>query len=83
MTKYNWKKVGKSGDEKQMTVSYQMEGKPHITVESRRRQIPHANGIGSWTFTSYFVVMGGYDIAEKNRLIDAEEYAEKLEDGEL
>lgn len=54
----DWIKAGKTADRNGTTVIYQLAG-TGITVESRRRHIPHANGSGTWDHTSYFVVRGG------------------------
>ena len=74
----NWIKTGKvvggSGD---TTITYRLEGTPY-TVESRKRLIPHANRAGTWSFTSYYVLMDGVEVAEKNTLGYAKEYAERL-----
>jgi len=46
-------------------------------VESRKRPIKHANGVGSWMHTEYFLIRP--DSTEKmfNRLMDAKAAAEK------
>ena len=49
-----------------------------IRIESRLRQIPHANGVGSWEYTDYAVVLYGADLVVKNRLMDAKESAEEM-----
>ncbi len=59
------------------TITYKLEGTPY-TVESRKRPIPHANRIGTWDHTSYFVLKDGVEVAEKHTLGYAKEYAEML-----
>ena len=59
------------------TITYRLEGTPY-TVESRKRPIPHANGVGTWDHTSYFVLKDGVEVAEKHSLGFAKEYAELL-----
>ena len=73
-----WIKAGKTvivG--KGTTTTYRLEGTPY-TVESRKRPIPHANGVGTWDHTSYFVLKDGAEVAEKFTLGRAKEYAEML-----
>lgn len=74
----NWIKKGRTATEDGSVTIYEAEGHPALRIESRKRQIPHANGVGSWTFTSYFVLLDGEEVAEKMRLTDAKEYAEEL-----
>ena len=62
------------------TLTYRLEGTPY-TVESRKRPIPHANRAGTWSFTSYFVLKDGVEVAEKHTLGHAKEYAEALYNG--
>lgn len=69
-----WKTVGTEGT----TISYCAKNIP-VTIQSRKRHIPHANGIGTWDHTSYFVVWQGSDVKEFMSLRDAKEYAEMLE----
>lgn len=69
-----WKTVGAEGT----TISYCAKNIP-VTIQSRKRHIPHANGIGTWDHTSYFVVWQGSDVKEFMSLRDAKEYAEMLE----
>lgn len=71
-----WAKTGKTVSEGRTTVTYAAEGTPY-TIESRKRPIPHANGRGSWDYTSYFVLKDGEELIEKQRLGDAKAYAER------
>ena len=59
------------------TITYRLEGTPY-TVESRKRPIPHANGVGTWDHTSYFVLKDGVEVAEKYTLRAAQACAEDL-----
>lgn len=77
-TGINWIKTGRTATEDGGITTYAAEGHPAIRIESRKRQIPHANGVGSWTFTSYFVLLDREEVAEKMRLTDAKEFAETL-----
>lgn len=47
-----------------------------ITIESRKRHIPHANRGGTWDHTSYFVLQDGEKLIEKQSLTEAKRYAE-------
>jgi len=49
-----------------------------LYIESRRRHIPHADGVGTWDHTTYFVIQNGTELVEKQTLRDAKEYAEGL-----
>lgn len=59
------------------TITYRLEGTPY-TVESRKRPIPHANRVGTWDHTSYFVLKDGAEITEKHSLSRAKELAVEL-----
>ena len=72
------KKVTGSGA---TTITYRLDGTPY-TVESRKRPIPHANRAGTWSFTSYYVLKDGVEVAEKHTLGYAKEYAEMLNGGQ-
>lgn len=49
-----------------------------ITIESRKRHIPHAARPGTWDYTSYFVILGEEELIEKQTLTEAKKYAEAL-----
>ena len=68
--------MGKTVSKKDTTITYWADNMP-ITIESRRRHIPHANGIGTWDHTSYFVLWKGHEVKEFNSLKDAKVFAEK------
>lgn len=72
-----WTMIGRRVSPTSATLVYGAEG-TDIRIESRRRQIPHANGVGSWEYTDYAVVLYGADLTVKHRLIDAKEAAEDL-----
>lgn len=71
-----WKKMGKTVNAEGTTITYWADNMP-ITIESRRRHIPHTNGIGTWDHTSYFVLWKGHEVKEFNSLKDAKVFAEK------
>ncbi len=72
-----WTKYGKRVDAEGTTIFYKGNG-TNLTIESRKRHIPHANGIGTWDHTSYWVLRDGAELAEKQSLGDAKQYAEDL-----
>lgn len=51
-----WKKVGKKASQQGTVITYESSECPEFRIESRKRQIPHANGIGTWDHTDYFLV---------------------------
>ena len=74
-----WEKVSRIINAAGTTIVYEGVG-TDLTIESRKRHIPHANGKpGTWDFTSYFICKRKVDVAEKMSLKEAKEYAEKLE----
>lgn len=70
-----WTRTGRTVSAEGTTITYTGEGTPY-TIESRKRHIRHANGIGTWDHTSFFVMKNGEEIKEKWSLGDAMEYAE-------
>ena len=73
-----WKKIDRNENQEGTTITYQLPG-TDLTIESRKRHIPHANGIGTWDHTTYVVIVGGQDVKTQYSLADAKEYAEGLE----
>lgn len=61
------------------TTEYRGIGTPY-TIESRLRHIPHANRVGTWDHTTYFVLKDGKEIKELYSLRDAKEYAENYKE---
>ena len=72
-----WIKTGKVVNEEGTTITYKGKG-TDVTIESRKRHIPHANGIGTWDYTSYFVLKNGKKMIEMHSLRDAKEYAVEI-----
>lgn len=73
-----WKRTGRRVSKNGTDTIYSAAG-TDIQIESRKRNIPHANGRpGTWDHTTYFVVQDGNDLVEKYSLADAKEYAERL-----
>ena len=73
----DWVRVGREVSTEGTTTYYRGFGSP-FTIESRKRHIPHANGVGYWDHTTYWVVKGFEDVKECYSLADAKEYAEQL-----
>ena len=80
-----WKKIGKTTTPECETIIYQPEISPvlnselAITIESRKKHIPHAGGkTGTWDHTTYFVLRKGKEVIEKYSLKDAKEEAERI-----
>ena len=73
----SWKKTGKTVNKEGTTIRYELPGTV-LAIESRKRHIEHANGIGTWDHTTYFVIVDGEAIKECYSLKDAKEYAEAL-----
>lgn len=78
MGKFDWKKSGKIIRHDATVICYECADVPYI-IESRKKQISHANGYpGTWEHTSYFVVRDGEDVREFQTLKDAKDYVEDL-----
>lgn len=77
MSKLKWEKIERSVSSEGTTITYRGAG-TNLIVQSRKRHIPHANGIGTWDHTSYFVLLDGKELIEKNSLTDAKKFAESL-----
>ena len=71
-----WEKIDRTVNREGTTITYRLKG-AEILVQSRKRHIPHANGIGTWDHTSYWVLSDGVELKEKMRLMDAKEWAEE------
>lgn len=76
-TEMKWNKTEKKVNAEGTTITYECDELPGIKIESRKRHIPHANGVGTWDHTSYFVIKDGKE-TEKWSLKDAQKYAEEL-----
>lgn len=75
--KLKWIKISKAVSAEGTTIAYAAVGTP-LTIESRKRHIPHANNQGTWDHTAYFVIKDGEEVMEKQHLADAKQYAEEL-----
>ncbi len=73
-----WEKKGRTVSDEGTTITYWADVGP-LTIESRKRHIPHAGGrSGTWDHTSYFVLYKGHEVKELYSLKDAKEFAETL-----
>lgn len=70
-----WTRLGRTISPEGTDTIYGLDG-TDITVESRKRHIPHSGRTGTWDHTTYIVVDKGRDIIERYTLQDAKEYAE-------
>lgn len=75
-----WKKVEKTVNREGTTITYQDAKNPWLVIQSRKRPIPHANGIGTWDFTTYHLIENGVETKEFRLLCLAKKYAEELYD---
>ena len=70
-----WTRVGRTVGAEGTTTIYQ--GDDGWRIESRKRHILHATGIGTWDHTSYWVICDGKELIEKQSLRDAKEWVEE------
>lgn len=76
----NWTKASvtiKANGEK--TITYICMDNTRLRVESRKEQMPHADGVGFWWFTSYVVILDGKSVKAKHTLKEAMAFAEALD----
>lgn len=69
-----WEKAWTTISAEGRTTAYISAG-TNLRIESRLRHIPHANGVGTWDYTSYWLIDGEKEVKELRRLSDAKEYA--------
>lgn len=70
-----WTKTGRTVSPEGTTITYTAEG-TGLTIESRKRHIPHANRSGYWDHTTYYILKDGEEVIERWSLEGAKEYAE-------
>ena len=74
-----WERTGKLVGSEGTTIEYRpIKESINVSIESRKRHIPHANGSGTWDCTTYWVLCDGKDVKERYSLSDAKQYAEDL-----
>ena len=75
-----WEKISRTVSEEGTTIVYRGQD-PLVTVESRKRRVPHAFGSsksGTYDVTTFHVCVGGVPVHESTRLTDAIAYAEQM-----
>ena len=75
-----WEKIDRTVNSEGTTITYRAASSPYLIVQSRKRHVPHANGVGTWDFTSYFVIRNGNELKQLYSLKDAKKWAEKYEE---
>ncbi len=75
-----WIKTGRTVNAEGTDIIYEPAGaeKSGITIESRKRHIPHANRGGTWDHTTYHVIQGSNELVTRYSLKDAKEFADAL-----
>lgn len=73
----DWKQTGKkikaTGEK---TITYEKRGNPN-QIQSRKERIQHANGVGYWFHTSYWLIRPDGSEKEYWKRIEAEKAAEE------
>lgn len=72
-----WAKTGRTVGPEGTAIIYTDLRETGLTIESRKRHIPHANGRGTFDITTYWVLRDGEDLKQRYTLRDAKEWAEK------
>lgn len=72
-----WAKTGRTVGPESTTIIYTDLRETGLTIESRKRHIPHANGSGTWDHTSYWVLRDGEELAEHWTLAGAKVWADR------
>lgn len=72
-----WAKIGRTVGPKGTTITYTDLRETGLTIESRKRHIPHANGSGTWDHTTYWVLRDGEELAEHWTLLGAKVWADR------
>lgn len=70
-----WAKTGRVISQAGTTITYTDMRETGLTIESRKRHIPHANGSGTWDHTSYWVLRDGEELKDCYTLKAAKEWA--------
>lgn len=72
-----WVKIKRTVEPEGTTVTYSDLRETGLTIESRKRHIPHANRSGTWDHKSYWVLRDGEELVEKRSLTSAKEWANR------
>lgn len=76
-----WSKISRNVNaEGEVTITYQGAG-TDLLIQSRKRNIPHANREGFWQHTTYVVMRHGDDLHAFVTLEDAKKFAEEVRNG--
>lgn len=73
----HWAKTGRTVSQDGTTIIYTDMWETGLTIESRKRHIPHANGSGTWDHTSYWVLRDGEELIELQTLTAARDWADR------
>lgn len=73
----NWKKTGREVKGNGETTTFYESGDGWFRIESRKRNVQHANRSGYWQHTTYFLIDGNGNEKEYWSLKDAKEAAEE------
>ena len=73
-----WLKIGKTENEEGTTIIYNCPSIEGITIESRKRHIPHSGREGFWDHTTFFIMKDGQEIKEVYSLSDAKRIVENM-----
>lgn len=72
-----WEKVGKNINHEGTTITYQAKGFGFY-IQSRKRHIPHANGVGTWDHTTYWLLVPTVNFEKQFwSMKDAKKFAEE------
>lgn len=74
-----WIKTGKHVKASGESTVFYKSADGQFRIESRKKAIPHANGVGSWMHTSYFLIHDGEE-KEYDLLCNAKKAAERMVD---
>ena len=72
-----WAKTGRTVGPEGTTITYTDLRETGLTIESRKRHIPHANRSGTWDHTTYWVLRDGEELAEHWTLAGAKVWADR------
>ena len=73
-----WLKMGKTENNEGTTIVYKCPSVEEITIESRKRHIPHSGRDGFWDHTTFFIMKDGQEIKEVYSLSDAKRIVENM-----
>ena len=73
-----WLKIRKTENEEGTTIVYKCPDIEGITIESRKRHIPHSGREGFWDHTTFFIMKDGQEIKEVYSLSDAKRIVENM-----